>query len=255
VYPGYRRDVTAEEFHDALHAAVGRPRQEVRTSYAGRIVYKQVIKEPGAHRARWAEATVNLATHTIKVQVNLDLKKNKLSQQDYLRLCNLVLRGMRTYWSRPIQLRNETFQVDVNAITRSVDAVEVDLYIETGKDYARSHNMSILGIDASFIYNAGFWPSQSYADDDFMLTAAHEFGHSVLMEFGGLGHSWTHKGSTSIVQATKSSTPGYPTSGEIDLMRYYDEKKQSAPFARTVKDSRANELDVKCLLWMSKLGF
>jgi hypothetical protein len=247
--------MTADEFHEALHADVGRPRQETRTVYAGRIVYKQVVKEPGAHRARWAEATVSLATRTVKVQVDLDLKKNKLSQQDYVRLSNLVLRGIRSYWSRPIRVRNEIFNVDVNAITRTVDAVEVDLVIETSSDYARSHNMSILGIDASFIYNAGFWPSQSDADQDFMLTAAHEFGHSVLMEFGGIGHSWTHKGSTSLFQATKGGTPGYPKSGEIDLMRYYDDKKQSATFTQTVKDSRANELDVKCLLWMSKLGF
>jgi hypothetical protein len=247
--------MTADDFHEALHVDVGRPRHETRTVYAGRVTYKQVINEPNAHRARWAEATVNLGTHVVNVQVNLDLKQNKLSQQDYLRLCNLVFRGIRAYWSRPVRLRNEVFNVNVNGITKTIDAVEVDLMVENGAAYGRSHNMSILGIDASFIYNAGFFPSPADADRDFMLTCAHEFGHSVLMEFGGIGHSWTHKGSTSIVQATKSTTPGYPKTGDIDLMRYYDDQKQSASFSRIIKDSRATEQDVKCLLWMSKLGF
>lgn len=219
------------------------------------MVYKQVVTEPGAHRAQWTQATVNLGTRTVKVQANLDLKKNKLSQPDYVRLSNLVLRGIRSYWSRSIRVRNEMFNVDVNGIAKTVDAIGVDLIVEKGADYARSYNLGIPGIDASFIYNAGFYPSQSDADQNFMLTSAHEFGHSVLMAFGGVGHSWTHKGSTSIFQATKSSTPGYPKTGEIDLMRYFDDSKQSATFFQTIRDSRASELDVKCLLWMSKLGF
>jgi hypothetical protein len=88
-----------------------------------------------------------------------------------------------------------------------------------------------------------------------MLTSAHEFGHSVLMEFGGLDRSWTHKGSTSLFQATKGSTPGYPVSGEIDLMRYCDNKKGSVTFPQMIGDSRASEFDVKCRLWMSTLKF
>lgn len=189
------------------------------------------------------------------MQIKLNLQRNKLSQADFVRLSNLVLRGIRTYWSRPTRIGKETFSVDVNAIVSSADAIDVDLLIESGPDYARSHNMDILGIDASFIYNAGYFPSKNDADQDFMLTAAHEFGHSVLMEFGGLSRSWTHKGSTSIFQSTTGKTPGYPTSGEIDLMRYYDDKKQSASFPQTIRDSRASEFDVQCLLWMSTLAF
>lgn len=247
--------MTAEEFHEALHAEVGRPRQETRTIQSGRITQHIVVHEPGAHHAEWARATIHLATHAIKLQVKLNLQKNDLSQSDFVRLSNLVLRGIRTYWSRPTRIKNETFSIDVNAIVSSADAVDVDLIIESGADYARSHNIGILGIDASFIYNAGYFPSSTDADQNFMLTSAHEFGHSVLMEFGGLDRSWTHKGSTSVFQATKGSTPGYPVSGEIDLMRYYDDKKKSTTFPRMIQDTRASEFDVKCLLWMSTLAF
>ncbi|HET6147551.1 MAG TPA: hypothetical protein VFH68_08450 [Polyangia bacterium] len=155
-----------------------------------------------------------MASHSIKVQINLNLKQNALSQQDYTRLKSLALQGLRTYWSRVITVKQEAFSVDVNAMYSAANAVGVDLYLETGKNYARSVNLAIFGIDASLYYNAGFFSSQLDADDDFKLTAAHEFGHSVLTEFNGIGHSWTHKGSTSIFQTTKSSTPGYPSTGE-----------------------------------------
>lgn len=81
---------------------------------------------------------------------------------------------------------------------------------------------AFLGIDASFIYNEGAFGDHR-TDLDFQLVAAHEFGHSVLMYAGGLPLSWSHKGSTNpLTQTVKTSTPGYPKSGPIDLMKYYD---------------------------------
>jgi hypothetical protein len=38
-------------------------------------------------------------------------------------------------------------------------------------------------------------------------------------------------------------------------MKYYDEKKRTAASWRISANTRASELDVKCLLWMSKLSF
>lgn len=247
--------MTADEFHDALHLDVGRPRREVRTVNVGKHEMKQVVEDPWAHRAKWVSSQVFLRGRDVKVQINLNLKRNKLGQDEYQRLCQLVMKGVRWNWSRSITIRNETFNVWVNPVQVASHAVDVDLEVERGNEYGRSYNMAILGIDATFIYNAGFFPSQYAADDDFMRTSAHEFGHSVLMEFGGLGHSWTHKGSTSIFQKTTASTPGYPASGEIDLMKYYDEKKRTAASWRISSNTRASELDVKCLLWMSKLSF
>jgi len=65
----------------------------------------------------------------------------------------------------------------------------------------------------------------------FQLVSAHEFSHSVLMYAGGIPLSWGHKGSTGVLsQSAKSSTPGYPKSGAIDIMKYYDWKKILPPF-------------------------
>jgi len=111
-------------------------------------------------------------------------------------------------------------------------------------------NPAILGIDASFIYNKGYYGTREEDDADFMLVAAHEFGHSVLMYAGGLSLSWGHKGSTNVVtQSIKSSTPGYPEKGSIDVMKYYDQDKVRANLFRRVRDSAAMSIDVKRLIW------
>jgi hypothetical protein len=134
-----------------------------------------------------------------------------------------------------------------------VNAIDVDLHIEEDTDYTRSHNSGI--IDASFIYNKGFFRgTNSRTDRDFKLVAAHEFGHSVLEYFGSSDLSWTHKGSTNkLLQNVKPTTPGYPSAGEIDLMKYYDRNKNLASPSDRYTRSVADEKDVKRLLWMSKL--
>jgi hypothetical protein len=248
--------MTPDEFHEAIHNDVGRPRREIRTVNVGHTVMKQVVEEPWAHRAPWASSKVYLQGRDVKVRVSLNLKRNGLSEAEYQRLSHLVFRGIRWYWSRPIRVNNEVFDVEVNATPATSKAVTADLIVEPGTSYARSYNLAILGIDGSFIYNAGFYGGVSFdADQDFMMTAAHEFGHSVLMAFGGLFHSWTHKGSTSIFQATTAATPGYPRKGEIDLMRYYDDAKATVPQWRMYQSTKASASDVKSLLWMSKLSF
>ncbi len=114
-------------------------------------------------------------------------------------------------------------------------------------------NPAILGIDASFIYNKGAFVA-TQADMDFKLVAAHEFGHSVLMYAGGIFLSWGHKGSTNpILQSVKSTTPGYPEKGAIDLMKYYDWSKSRVDFMRRMKDSTAMEIDIKRLIWSSQI--
>jgi len=145
--------------------------------------------------------------------------------------------------------------VRIQAYHRAVNAIPVDLYVETDKNkYARSMNPEILGIDASFIYNKGRLGNSSKADDDFKLVAAHEFGHSVLMYAGGIYLSWGHKGSTNpLTQSVKSSTPGYPKSGSIDLMKYYDSDKAAIFFSRRIMDAIAMEIDIKRLIWGAKI--
>ena len=66
----------------------------------------------------------------------------------------------------------------------------------------------------------------------------------------GLSSSWGHNGSTKpIFQSVKSTTPGYPKNGVIDLMKYYDWKKGRAAFSRRIVDTIAMEVDLKRLIW------
>lgn len=91
---------------------------------------------------------------------------------------------------------------------------------------------------------------------DFKHVSAHEFGHSVLESFGRRSLSWGHKGSTNaLLQRIKSSTPGYPQSGDIDLMKYYDFSKAKVTPKDLFQRSKVMEIDLKRLVWLSKIQF
>lgn len=189
------------------------------------------------------------------MQVYLNFKKNNISDAEYSKLKYLACSGIRRYWSRRINVAGNRFMVWVRADHRYGNAIPVDLYVETDKNnYARSMNPAILGIDASFIYNKGRLGDLGKADEDFMLVAAHEFGHSVLMYAGGPSLSWGHKGSTNpITQSVKSSTPGYPKKGSIDLMKYYNQEKLGVDFYRRINNTIAMEVDIKRLIWGAQI--
>ena len=242
---------SSQDFHTAIHNSVGTPQPGVRMIHHHKNRVRRTYDR--VHTSKWATSRVNLKSKVINIDIYIDFQRNSLSTADYTRLKNLAIKGIEQYWSRKINLSGQQFSVIVNVQHRRTESIDVDLYIETSSSYARSHNSGI--IDASFKYNQGFYkgfPGQ--ADKDFMLVSAHEFGHSVLEFFGGTGLSWRHKGSTTLLtQSTKSSTPGYPSKGEIDLMRYYDSSKNKKPVSSAMIYSRtiADEIDVKRLIWMS----
>jgi len=233
-----------------LHKDIDKPVKDFRKNW--NQAHRRHIKvHTGAHKATWAKATVLLDKKIIVVHVHLNFKQNNISDADYKKLKYLVRTGIDKYWSRRINVAGNSFMVWVKASHSDVNAIPVDLYVETDKDnYARSMNPATLGIDASFIYNKGWHSNTKNADSDFQLVSAHEFGHSVLMYAGGIPLSWGHKGSTGVLsQSVKSSTPGYPKSGAIDIMKYYDWEKNFATLQRRVTDSIAMEIDVKRLIW------
>ena len=245
-----KEPLTLEKFHEALHKDIDKPVKDFRKEW-NQAHHRHIKVHTGAHRATWAKATVLLDKKVIIVHVNLNFKKNGISDADYEKLKYLARIGINKYWSRRIKVAGTSFMVWVKAEHSYVNAIPVDLYVETDKNnYTRSMNPAILGIDASFIYNKGWHIDTENADSDFQLVSAHEFGHSVLMYAGGLSLSWGHKGSTNpITQSVKSSAPGYPKKGSIDLMKYYDWKKNFAKLQRRVTDSIAMEIDVKRLIW------
>jgi len=249
-----KETLTLEKFHEALHKDIDKPVKDFREEW--NEAHRRHIKvHTGAHKAVWAKATVLLNEKVIIVHVNLNFKKNGISDADYEKLKYLTRTGIDKYWSRRIEVAGTSFMVWVKAEQSDVNAIPVDLYVETDKNnYARSMNPAILGIDASFIYNKGWHIDPANADSDFQIVSAHEFGHSVLMYAGGLSLSWGHKGSTNpITQSVKSSTPSYPKKGSIDLMKYYDQGKSEANFLRRVSDTMAMGIDLKRLIWGARI--
>lgn len=212
--------MTPEQFHEDLHTAIDKPVLNYRKKWVYDNHNTKLTKVANDnHRARWAEATVNLDLNIIRINVYLNFKQNDLKDYQYKYLKRLAREGIRRYWSRSITVRGMSFLVTTTAFYRVKNSIPVDLYVETDPtEYERSMNPAILGIDASFIYNDGYWtniPGSTAnrfgtveADNDFKYIAAHEFGHSVLMYAGGIFLSWGHKGTTnSILQKAKKMLP------------------------------------------------
>ncbi len=79
------------------------------------------------------------------------------------------------------------------------------------------------------------------------MVSAHEIGHEVLLQYGGHKYSKSHKGSTTIItQETLPTLPLIPTTGEIDLMKYYQDYYD---ISKTV----ISEFDLLKLIWLTKI--
>lgn len=253
--------LTLEKFEEHLHKAIDKPTTNFRMRRVGPPKQgrrREVKVHNGAHRAKWAKTIINPRLRTISINVFLDFKQNSLGQANYTKLKALAMAGIKQYWSNTITVAGVRFNVVVNPQHKnSSDAIPVELEIEESEVYGRSMNPAILGIDASFVYQEGakaLGASEKAIDDDFKLTSAHEFGHSVLMHVGGISLSWGHKGSTNaLLQHVKSSTPGYPKKGKLDLMKYYDASKRQPHKRQRINDSRAIEIDIKRLIWSSDI--
>lgn len=245
--------ITQEDFHNAINKDVGTPTKKyISIPHPKQNIRKEV---PKIHAADWAIAKADLTAKVINIVIHINFQQNSLTGAEYDKLRTLAATGIARFWSRPITLNGVSFGVLVGVHHDSGKSIDVDLYIETSNKYARSHNSGL--IDASFIYNKGFYGGMnSKADSDFILVAAHEFGHSVLDYFGDSDLSWTHKGSTNkLLQNVKSTTPGYPAAGEVDLMKYYDDSKNTATYSDIYNRTTADEQDVKRLVWLSTLSF
>lgn len=116
-------------------------------------------------------------------------------------------------------------------------------------------------------YLQGFYENHYFTKneliDDFMFTAAHESGHSILASYaykstGLSNYSWVHKGSSKGIGSgyslPKSNEKGYELylGGKADLIKYY-----SYPTRQGYEPLvfYAIEYDIKNLIWLSKLTF
>ncbi|MDO6466470.1 hypothetical protein [Pseudoalteromonas carrageenovora] len=254
-------NLTLKIFEEYLHKDIDKPTVNFRMRTVGpsrQGPIRKIKVHNGAHGATWAKSTINSSLRTISINVFLNFKKNNLRDGDYKKLKGLAVDGIKKYWSNSITVAGVRFNVIVNPLHKnSADAIPVDLEIEETPDYGRSSNPSILGIDASFKYQKGSRKAgipEEMINEEFKLVSAHEFGHSILMYVGGISLSWGHKGSSNtLLQSVKSSTPGYPKKGKIDLMRYYNETKNNADMKQRITNSIAFEIDIKRLIWSSEI--
>jgi hypothetical protein len=184
----------------------------------------------------FSSAKVDRAAKTIAVDVYVDCQnEDNMGATEFQRLHSLVLSGIGKYWSRSVTIASDVFAVTTTAHQRSAASEDLDLYVENGTKYIRSHNSGI--IDASIFYNQGYFREKARrtggnakadADQNFEETAAHEFGHKILAAVGGKTLSWGHKGTVNHslftiwdFQDPSPAATEYPTAGEIDLMKYY----------------------------------
>lgn len=199
------------------------------------------------------------------------IKERTRSFEDLERL---ALEGISYHWGRNrnhavaqnVKINSEKYEVFVNPINTQNKAMDdVSLIYNTNNDWMRSGNpgtvtgfISAVGNIFSreaVCYNVGYikgpkeWEyiEEKHEDVDFKLTAAHEIGHEILKAFGDVYYSYGHKDTVNTVtQEIKDGTPEYPSTGEIDLMKYY---KNYYDIPRTI----ASETDVLGLLWLTKI--
>ncbi|WP_407267097.1 hypothetical protein R8G63_08940 [Tenacibaculum maritimum] len=114
--------------------------------------------------------------------------------------------------------------------------------------------------ESHFFFKKDEWdylnPLEPNLNNDFLFTSAHELGHSVLKAFaekggGDTDHSYKHKGSSdySNTKPVNEGGENYPSTGEIDLMKYYNNSPYWSDFNRIV----ASQEDILGLIWLTKL--
>ena len=180
-------------------------------------------------------------------------------------LRDLALQGVERYWSRRatnwvgknVKIGDDFYQVIVKAIPHKEGMVAPRIIFFTNKynkKYNRSHNWFA---SRELYYKVGYigedkWEYFEDIDviDKFKLIAAHEIGHKLLEDYGGMKYSYKHKGTSTLLQNPIENTP-YPQKGEIDLMKYSDDEYYpSGYYQRNI----LSEEDLKGLLWLTKMN-
>ncbi|MEM0941642.1 MAG: hypothetical protein AAGI25_17925 [Bacteroidota bacterium] len=195
----------------------------------------------------------------------------KSRTKNFADLEQLALEGLNYHWGRNrnhfvaknVDIHGEKYEVFVNSVNTTENAMDdISLIFNTNSDWLRSMNPgSVDGVISFFgqvmperiIYNYGYikevkswyWLGNNVSDvnDDFSYTSAHEIGHEILKRFSNKDfYSYKHKGSSTLSETLPASKGGvnYPMSGEIDLMKYYN----NDPYWYDFKRIAASKKDV-----------
>jgi hypothetical protein len=178
-----------------------------------------------------------------------------------------IIEGIGKFWSRDaLALAGDDWSVKTTCVERATNAVPTILgraldiaelnawklesptiggWAKANGVGRRSFNLATLreGLPVVDLYI----PTEPVVERQY--TGAHELGHSVLRERGGVEFSMTHKGSSTIGQVP---TPGirYPAApAEVDVMMYFDEPSTPLPYDRVL----AAKEDVFALISLAKV--
>lgn len=179
-------------------------------------------------------------------------------------LRDMALEGINKYWSRHagnigggVQIGEDFYEVFVNAEQNEKGMVAPRIIYFTNSEnsnFNRSHNWFLsrkLFYKVGYIYDEEWeYREENLGMKIFMETSAHEIGHKLLEDYGGKTYSYKHKGSSTWGQSPLKGTT-YPTTGEIDLMKYADEDFLPKDFYERVVLSKE---DVIGILWLSKIN-
>ncbi|SDN49337.1 PAAR domain-containing protein [Pseudomonas jinjuensis] len=229
-----------------------------------------------AAEADWVDSRIDRNTSKVEVTVRPSFsdggikgKNPSLTAKTFEQRKAMAKEGIERYWSRegrrgngidqPVNTSRGTFKVtvvaDANAKPSAKDFPLIELL---DVDFGRSTSFAMF---KKIYRNSGYrtalgWPS-SAIDEDFAHTAAHEFGHLVLNEYGDRGlipnYSWSHKSTSTVLTQSPVGNHPLPAGGEIDLMHYHsdDPRTMADYWARSI----ASEQDVKGLIWLSRVQF
>lgn len=237
---------------------------------------RQVLKLKLRNKAKevdWVDVRINRNTKVAEITVRPSFSDGGVegtgTQTPYADLEQMVTRGIEFYWSRsgkrvggiggPINTAKGAYKVLVKAdVNVAPKAENFPLIEKLDPDFGRATS---LGGFRKVYHNVGKFLSLGWlrqdADEDFKHTAAHEFGHLILNQYGGgwpiPSYSWGHKGSSTVVTQEPLEQHPIPASGEIDLMEYHSDKISNLLdyWGRSV----AAEQDVKGLIWLTRIDF
>jgi hypothetical protein len=255
--------------------------QDLKVRLTARNTQKEQVKEfklsNKANEVDWVDAKVDRNAQTVEVTVRPSFSDGGISgdpipgytPKTFGQLEAMAKQGIEMYWTRDGSRANGTnssvktakgkFKVTVIAeVNAKPQARNFPLIENLDNSFGRS--TSLLGFQKIY-HNPGWGHLNGYSgsDVDALLkhTAAHEFGHLVLNEYGKSSnpdYSWTHKGTST--EYTQKKLPGNPyptgTADELDLMKYYS---TTPPLVAEIARSIAATEDVKGLLWLNRIYF
>ena len=232
------------------------PNTTVATGTQSHVLTDDQILVGSSNPSKWSEATVDKTNKIISVGIKVNFDTSTLSTSDALNLRTLADEGASRFWSRPVNIAGDQYNV-YTYLLDDKEGMPISLRIsdaQTYADYARSSNtiggnfIERTAVSSKIYYQPGVFKDPELTEMNFKVVAAHEIGHPLLLDAEGKEYSWGHKGTSGTWGGENGRRPDVPTTGELDLMKYYKALDSRTEYNR----SKASEEDVKNLIFKSK---